>query len=87
MKRTLPLTALFLSSSLILTPSVLAEEVESGATQAASTQTTEATEITEASTPIPPAVQKTMNRLFTLQPELKKLKRISLPQIVSASTM
>ncbi|WP_141391459.1 hypothetical protein, partial [Aneurinibacillus migulanus] len=77
MKRTLPLTALFLSSSLILTPSVLAEEVESGATQAASTQTAEATEITEALTPIPPAVQKTMNRLFTLQPELKKLNIIT----------
>ncbi|MCP1359357.1 YcdB/YcdC domain-containing protein [Aneurinibacillus migulanus] len=70
MKRTLPLTALFLSSSLMLTPSVLAEEAESGATQVTSTQTVKAT---EALTPIPAAVQKTMDRLFTLQPELKKL--------------
>ncbi|KON97542.1 hypothetical protein [Aneurinibacillus migulanus] len=74
MKRTLPLTALFLSSSLMLTPSVLAEEVESGTTQATSTQTVKAT---EALTPIPPAVQKTMDRLFTLQPELKKLNIIT----------
>ncbi|CEH31137.1 hypothetical protein AM501_06895 [Aneurinibacillus migulanus] len=77
MKRTLPLTALFLSSSLILTPSVLAEEVESGAAQATSTQTVKATETTEALTPIPPAIQKTMDRLFTLQPELKKLNIIT----------
>ncbi|MCP1359255.1 YcdB/YcdC domain-containing protein [Aneurinibacillus migulanus] len=80
MKRTLPLTALFLSSSLMLTPSVLAEEAESRATQATSTQTvttTETKETTEALTPIPPAVQKTMDRLFTLQPELKKLNIIT----------
>ncbi|MEZ2660773.1 YcdB/YcdC domain-containing protein [Aneurinibacillus aneurinilyticus] len=77
MKRTLPLTALFLSSSLMLTPSVLAEEVESGATQATSTQAAKATETTEALTPIPAAVQKTMDRLFTLQPELKKLNIIT----------
>ncbi|MED4728349.1 hypothetical protein P9597_09375 [Aneurinibacillus migulanus] len=76
MKRTLPLTALFLSSSLMLTPSVLAEEVESGA-QAASTQAAKATETTEALTPIPAAVQKTMDKLFTLQPELKKLNIIT----------
>ncbi|MED4731576.1 hypothetical protein P9597_26270 [Aneurinibacillus migulanus] len=76
MKRTLPLTALFLSSSLMLTPSVLAEEMESGA-QATSTQTVKATETTEALTSIPSAVQKTMDRLFALQPELKKLNIIT----------
>ncbi|CEH28425.1 Uncharacterized protein BN1090_A2_00845 [Aneurinibacillus migulanus] len=60
----------------MLTPSVLAEEVESGA-QAASTQAAKATETTEALTPIPDAVLKTMDRLFTLQPELKKLNIIT----------
>ncbi|CEH31907.1 Uncharacterized protein BN1090_A2_04415 [Aneurinibacillus migulanus] len=61
----------------MLTPSVLAEEVESGTTQAASAQTAKATETTEALTPIPPTVQKTMDRLFTLQPKLKKLNIIT----------
>lgn len=74
MKRTLPLTALFLSSSLMFTPSVLAEETESGAAQTTSAQTVEAT---EALTPIPSAIQKTMDKLFTLQPELKKLNIIT----------
>ncbi|ERI10640.1 hypothetical protein HMPREF0083_01269 [Aneurinibacillus aneurinilyticus ATCC 12856] len=61
----------------MLAPSVLAEEVELGATQATSTQAAKATETTEALTPIPAAVQKTMDRLFTLQPELKKLNIIT----------
>ncbi|CEH29108.1 Uncharacterized protein BN1090_A2_01534 [Aneurinibacillus migulanus] len=58
----------------MFTPSVLAEETESGAAQTTSAQTVEAT---EALTPIPSAIQKTMDKLFTLQPELKKLNIIT----------
>ncbi|MED0706928.1 hypothetical protein P4S91_03340 [Aneurinibacillus aneurinilyticus] len=78
MKHSLPLAALLLASSLVPAAPVLAAEgeaVQAQPTESATANTSDAA--SENLAPIPPAVQKTMDRLFTLQPELKKLHIIT----------
>ncbi|MED0674461.1 YcdB/YcdC domain-containing protein [Aneurinibacillus thermoaerophilus] len=68
MKHSLPLAALLLASSFV--PAVPALAAETGSEMI---QPVEAADASELLAPIPPAVQKSMDRLFALQPELKKL--------------
>ncbi|NMF01174.1 YcdB/YcdC domain-containing protein [Aneurinibacillus aneurinilyticus] len=82
MKYSLPLTALLLASSLVPAAPALAAEGETAQaqpTESATANTSDAA--SENLAPIPPAVQKTLDKLFTLQPELQKLAIImSLPE-------
>ncbi|MED4729298.1 hypothetical protein P9597_14320 [Aneurinibacillus migulanus] len=74
MKHSLPLAALLLASSLVPAAPALAAEGEAVQAQPVESTTSSTSDTTtENLAPIPPAVQKTMDKLFTLQPELKKL--------------
>ncbi|KIV52585.1 hypothetical protein AM501_29195 [Aneurinibacillus migulanus] len=78
MKHSLPLAALLLASSLVPAAPALAAEGEAVQAQPAESATSNTSDAaTENLVPIPPVVQKTMDRLFTLQPELKKLNIIT----------
>ncbi|GEN34900.1 YcdB/YcdC domain-containing protein [Aneurinibacillus danicus] len=68
MKYSLPLAALLLASSLVPAVPALAAGTESEIAQPAAS-----VKSTEHLAPIPPAVQKSMDKLFSLQPELKRL--------------
>ncbi|ERI07171.1 hypothetical protein HMPREF0083_04744 [Aneurinibacillus aneurinilyticus ATCC 12856] len=70
MKHSLSLVALLLVASVVPATSVLALDTQS-------LVSSETKETTKDLVPIPPVVQKTMDRLFSLQPELKKLHIIT----------
>ncbi|WP_047153440.1 YcdB/YcdC domain-containing protein [Aneurinibacillus tyrosinisolvens] len=68
MKRSLSLAALLAASSFLSSVPVLAAETASQTSQNASLKQSK-----EQLAPIPPAVQRSIDKLFTLQPEFKKL--------------